>query len=1018
LTPAAVGWCPCGVAGSAGLAGRVGELRAVSAVLARESDAAGMLVVGEAGVGKSRLIIAAAADVAHRGDVLVFSGWCLATSGALPFLPLLDVLRALGGVDEGRLVKAALAECPPYVTGELLRLMPELGDAPEHSGPVGSDDGWRRQRLLEALRRLLAALGQRRRVAVVIEDVHCADPSTLELLEYLLAPGRVTGVPVLLTCRSEEAPTQSLVDWLDRMQRNSQVCRLDLPPLSQGETAEQVGLLLGQQPSRKLAADIYARSEGNPFFTEQLVAARTGDQDDAALPTGLRSLLISRTGRVTGTAREVLAVLAVAARPLDEASVARVCARPQPDVRDALRDLLARRLLRRPDRTGVHQLRHALLAEAISGELLPGERRELHARVAALLTDRNDPSLAAQIAEHYAGADRAADELRWRVIAGRHADAVYAPNEAAGQWQRAIALSAGAPIDLAVEGLTLAELYGAAEDALELSGNTEAAKALAEEALVRLADADPASRAEVLRRAGDICGRTAPQRGLDLLHQALALYEQLPASASAGHVRTLRDIRAILSEQGRQVEAAEVIDRAAALADRTGDRSAHLEILGHLAWHEMAAGHGELALERIRTVREQLTAHDEPFQHMRQAITHTDILLKLGRLTEVEAVAAPALQIATAYGMDPSSSAATLRWNVFEALTELGSMDSATGLIDPVSQGTVGLSSRGDYHARATLEMLRGNLDAAQQRWIDLHGLPPPSLAVQVESDSNEVELQLWRGAPGAALEQAHALLVRSAAADQGTLTGPLLTYAGLLLILALRACADLAEAARISGDYEAVQEAKRHAGELSALRSRMTPDPFTPGPLRPTATADGATWQAEWNRLRGQSDVALWEQTATAWDALARPHRAAYARWRQAEALLSAPQGRAAAAAVLRTAAHQAVQHAPLSTAIGDLARRARIELAEPAPPVPHDKPPTPTRTFGLTDREVAVLRLLAEGRSNPEIAAALFISPKTASVHVTHILRKLGVTTRVQAATVAERAGLLAADPAPPVG
>ena len=109
-------------------------------------------------------------------------------------------------------------------------------------------------------------------------------------------------------------------------------------------------------------------------------------------------------------------------------------------------------------------------------------------------------------------------------------------------------------------------------------------------------------------------------------------------------------------------------------------------------------------------------------------------------------------------------------------------------------------------------------------------------------------------------------------------------------------------------------------------------------------------------------------------------------------------------------------VQHVPLSRAIGELARRARIDLAESARSVQHEKPSTPARRFGLTGRELAVLGLLSQGRSNPEIAAALFISPKTASVHVSNILRKLGVTTRVQAATVAERAGLLAGDPAPP--
>jgi DNA-binding NarL/FixJ family response regulator len=160
-------------------------------------------------------------------------------------------------------------------------------------------------------------------------------------------------------------------------------------------------------------------------------------------------------------------------------------------------------------------------------------------------------------------------------------------------------------------------------------------------------------------------------------------------------------------------------------------------------------------------------------------------------------------------------------------------------------------------------------------------------------------------------------------------------------------------------------------------------------------------------------SDPAAWSVAGEQWEALEYRHRAGYARWRQAEALLATPHGRAAAAAVLPTAAGLAVEHVPLTRAIQDLARRARIDLDAPAEPAQPDEPPT-ARAFGLTDRELDVLRLLGQGKTNPEIAAALFISPRTAGVHVTHILRKLDATTRVQAATIAERAGLLAADQA----
>src|SRR5262249_32393674 len=151
-------------------------------------------------------------------------------------------------------------------------------------------------------------------------------------------------------------------------------------------------------------------------------------------------------------------------------------------------------------------------------------------------------------------------------------------------------------------------------------------------------------------------------------------------------------------------------------------------------------------------------------------------------------------------------------------------------------------------------------------------------------------EGRLWMGAPTVAFEHLHASLVRVTQADQGTLAGPLLTFAGPLLVLALRACADLTEQARADRNTDAVHATQGSADKLTDLYHAMKPDPFTAGPMRPTGVADYASWQAEWSRLRAKPDPALWEQAAVAWDALTRPHRAAYARWRQAEALLADP--------------------------------------------------------------------------------------------------------------------------------
>jgi len=186
---------------------------------------------------------------------------------------------------------------------------------------------------------------------------------------------------------------------------------------------------------------------------------------------------------------------------------------------------------------------------------------------------------------------------------------------------------------------------------------------------------------------------------------------------------------------------------------------------------------------------------------------------------------------------------------------------------------------------------------------------------------------------------------------------------------------------------------------------------PFTDHPFVATIPAQRATWDAERTRLAGPSDPDAWGTAVKAWQEVGWPHRAAYAWWRQAESLLDAGQPPAAAAGALRAAAAAAEGHAPLLAQIRTLAARARIPLQPPAAAATARPAAVASAPYGLTGRELAVLRLLAAGLTNAQIGAELYMSPKTAGVHVSSILRKLGVSGRVQAATVAERAGLLSA-------
>ena len=229
------------------------------------------------------------------------------------------------------------------------------------------------------------------------------------------------------------------------------------------------------------------------------------------------------------------------------------------------------------------------------------------------------------------------------------------------------------------------------------------------------------------------------------------------------------------------------------------------------------------------------------------------------------------------------------------------------------------------------------------------------------------------------------------------------------LLATGLRACADLAEQARARRDEPAAEAARAAAGALASWVDQMAGAPFADHPFVATIPAERATWDAEQARLAGVSDPEAWRAAAEAWQDLNCPHRAGYAWWRQAQAQLDAGQAAAAAAGALRAAAAAADGHAPLLTQVRALAERARIQLQPRAAATPTT--PSPPAPYGLTARELAVLRLLAAGRTNAQIGAELYISPKTAGVHVSSILRKLGVSGRVQAAAVAERAGLLPA-------
>jgi DNA-binding CsgD family transcriptional regulator len=343
-----------------------------------------------------------------------------------------------------------------------------------------------------------------------------------------------------------------------------------------------------------------------------------------------------------------------------------------------------------------------------------------------------------------------------------------------------------------------------------------------------------------------------------------------------------------------------------------------------------------------------------------------------------------------------------------EALFKLGRWDEAEELAQQALQAST--KARPEelfvaYLMVATLEIARGEFREAQAHLEMIeHRVLAGSRELARMYLGLLAELRVWQGRLGEAVEAVNDGLARVVGTDEAR--------SGRLACLGMRVIADWAEQARARHDLDDVSAAVRAADVLASRVEAMAPNPLAPGAIPiPATPAVVALWNGERSRVHGRSDPAQWEVAGAAWLALRRPYPAAYAQWRQAEALLATRAPRAQVERTLWAAHAVAVRlgAAPLRRELELLAQRGRIQLEPTADPaVPEPERPSVAASLGLTRREMEVLALVAEGRTNRQIGQALFITPKTAGVHVSRILAKLGVAGRGEAAAIAHRLGL----------
>ena len=990
--------------------GRAEQLGALAAGFERAAagEPGALLVGGEAGVGKTRLV-SEFGGRAEAAGARVTIGGCIELSGGVA--PLLAVVEALRRVSEqigwGEWLRL-IGDARP----ELARLLPELG-APSPT----PDRALAQSRLFELLLGLLRRLADREPVVWIVEDVHWADASTLDLLSFVVRNLRDERVLVVATFRDDETEHhEQLRAWLSSVSRADGVERIDLARFGPVDLSALLAGVLGAVPERELAERVFARSDGNAFIAEELLAAT--DNGDA-IPATLRDVFVGHLARLDPSSQQLVRAAAAIGRRVDHQLLAAVAELPEDRLLPALREAVRQRLLVPEPDGRTYGFRHALMREAARGELLPGERERLHARIAEALGELGElaggtaTTVAGEIAHHWRAAGDAPRSLAAAVHAGSEAAQAHAFADALELYEQALSAWEAVPDAEALAGTDRPGLLARAAEAADLSGDRFRAIELADAALGELDPvAQPVRTGFVYARRGWFVwnsGRGA-EEALANLEEAIRLVPAEPPSHEyAGALSKLVRILALL---GRNDDCRRRGEEALALVRRLGARALESELLNSLGLTAAALGRRE---EALALLREALDVAEEAGDPECLGLAYANLSSILGsycRFEEAVAVSLEGAEVARRLGVELVMGLWCIA-NAAENLVDLGRFDEADELTARALEYDARDTTAVVLHlGRADLTARQGRLEEAERHLELARELGAESYSIEFRaveaSHCARIALQRGRSKEAGAL-CAEVLALTAAAEDE--------IDAAMLLSLGLRAQADVAERARARRRAEEEASA-RAAAEGMQDTWRTLRDALGPGRApSPEIEAHEATAVAERTRLDGASDHASWGAAQAAWDELGMKHHAAYARWRRAEALLAAHGAREEPGALLAEAHSACVLMGadPLRADIEALARRARIELARPAtPPADAEEPTHPPQqsaaeALGLTARELDVLALLADGHTNRQIGEALYISAKTAGVHVSSILRKLDATTRTQAASVALHAGLL---------
>ena len=999
------------------LIGRVAEMAALQSALERAEAGAPVvaLVGGEAGIGKSRIVAEVADRARQRGD-LVLHGGCVSIGSeeGLPFAPIAEALRGwFRSADEGR-----VAVVIDNATRELGRLVPELVTRDAEPELPATPAEWAQTRLFDAFLVFLERLGEERPVVLIAEDLHWADHSTRDLLTFVARRLRGERVLVIGTYRSDELHRRHpLRPWLAEMERLPHVEHVQLPRFDSDEVADLVASIEGGDGvSPQLLETVTRRSEGNPFFAEQLLAAGA---DAAVLPPRLRDVLLGRIGSLSDESRQVLAAAAIAGGPVDHGLLHDVVAMDDQRLTVALEEAVAAHLLVPAGADGgSYAFRHALLGEAVQDELLASERRRIHEAYARALAAVPTPAGAAgashltSLAIHATAAGDTSLALRASIASARASSAASGYYEAAQSYERALALWDMVPAAARPEDVDHVELLYETSGTLLTATDAMRGREVARAAVAAVdPDREPLRAARLEERlawAVYLTGDLA--EGIAIMERAtVRLADQPPSVEAAGCLATLATFTLY---GGRYSDAVHIAERTIAMSVASGTERREIEGMGALGAALALEGDCDRGLAVLREALAKAKVHGDPI-----AIGMTYLGLA-STLYDCDA-----LEEAVEIGFEGSAWARGSRTPGFstmavEALLPLGRLHEAKAILSTFEwdEGSGALWN-------AAFE---GVIDARVGRFDDAARL---STARQVGSGllsdaafagnlaGGLIELALLEGRLDDARSAVDEGLEWLADSDD-------VRFRSRVLRLGVAVEAEIASTARArrATDAETTARSIGHA-RLERLRDLLAARDDGTRSIFAEARGNLRFAEAEATRLVDSPDPSAWSIAAETFRSPRRPYELAWCGYRMAEAMLALRQPRTEVTAVLGEAWRLALEigAVPLTEAIESLARIARLSLpvddasrgpdaspsvddAEGAGPA-DDQVADP---YGLTHREREVLTLLAAGQTNRAIAESLFISESTASVHVSNIIGKLGVSNRTEAAAAAVRAGL----------